>query len=91
MLLLTLDVNNHVCHVFEAKSSTKKGDSDKHACPSFEKHLRLILGILQEQDVFTVKVSRNYKTYKNLQDLFIKLKYNDLLKWIKHTTNSLMD
>jgi len=35
----SVDVINHVCHVFEAASSTKKGDSDKRAC-------RLILGTL---------------------------------------------
>jgi len=87
----SVDTINHICHVFEAASSEKKRDSDKHSCPSFEKDLGLILGILQDQDIFTTKASRHHKSFKNMKELFGKLKYSDLLIWIKRTAKSLID
>lgn len=87
----SVDFIDHVWHVFETASSRKKRNSDKHSCPSFDKDLALILSVLLEQDFFTTKEQRHHKTFKNLKDFFTKLKYKPLLKWIKHTTNSLMD
>ena len=87
----SVDVVDHVCHTFEKASITTKSNSDKHTSPSFEKDLKLILSVLQDQDVFRPKESRNHETFKNLKLIFDTLKYKDLLKWIKSTTKSLTD
>ena len=87
----SIDVVHHVCNVFVAESSEQKLDSVRHSPPSFEKDFNLILSVLQEQEVFIAKTSRHHNSFKKLTPLFDQLKYDDLLKWIKHTTNALLD
>ena len=51
---------------------------------SFEKDFKLILSVLQEQEVFISKASRHHNSFKKLKPLFDQLKYDKILKWIKH-------
>lgn len=88
----SINVVHHVYNVFIAESSEQKLDSVHHSPPpSFEKNFKLILSVLQEQEVFIAKKSRHHNGFKKLRPLFDQLKYDDLLKWIKHTTNALLD
>ena len=87
----SIDVVHHVCNVFLAESSEQKLDSVRHSYPSFEKDFKLTLSVLQEQEVFISKTSRHHNSFKKLKPLFDQLKYDKILKWIKHTTNALLD
>ena len=87
----SIDVVHHVYNVFLAQSSEQKLDSVRHSYSSFEKDFKLILSVLQEQKVFISKTSRHHSSFKKLKPLFDQLKYEEILKWIKHTTNALLD
>ena len=65
----SMDFIDHVCHVFEPASSTKKWDSDKHSRLLFDKDLILILSVLQEQDIFTM-----HKGIQQPEGFFQKIK-----------------
>ena len=87
----SIDIVDHVCQVFEQENSKHKLNSDKHSSPSFERDFKLILSVLQEQGVFTVKTTRRqHSTFKNQKQLFDKVCYAELLKWIKRTTDTLV-
>ena len=80
-----------ICHVFERQSSSSKASSNKHFCPSFDKDFKLILNTLEEYDVFTNRPGRQHNIFKMLERLLEKPRYDDLIKWIKHTTETLLD
>ena len=86
----SVGIVNAICHVFERQSGSSKASSNKHSCPSFDKDFKLILNTLEEYDVFTNRPGRQHHTFKMLERLLEKPRY-DLIKWIKRTTETLLD
>jgi len=86
----SVDVVDHICKNFERQNSECKPASDKHSSPSFEEDYKLILNVLEEQEIFVPKTSRQHTTFKFQNSLLQQLHYLDLIKWIKHTTNKLL-
>lgn len=78
----TVDVVNHVCDNFEDQISECKEISNKHASPSFQKDHKLILSVLQEQQVFISKKGRQHASFKFTSGLLQQLNYSGLVKWI---------
>ena len=54
----------HVCQQFQAVTANKTPSSNKHSSPSFESDFKMILNVLQQQEVFVYKESREYTTFK---------------------------
>jgi len=86
----SVGIVNDICHVFERKSTSSKVSSNKHSCPSFDKDFKLILNML-EHKVLIHKSGRQHNTFKMLERLLEKPRYDDLIKWIKRTTETLLD
>ena len=85
-----VDVVNNVCHNFEKQTNECKEISDKHASPSFQKDLKMILSVLQEQQVFNSKKGRQHISFKFTSGLLQQLNYPELVKWIQRTTDKLL-
>ena len=85
-----VDVVNNVCHNFEKQTNKCKGISDKHASPSFQKDLKMILSVLQEQQVFNLKKGRQHISFKFTSGLLQQPNYPELVKWIQRTTDKLL-
>ena len=86
----TVDVVNHICHDFEEHTSDCKGSSDKHESPSFQKDHKMILSILEEQQVFFTKKGRQHASFKFTSGLLQQPNYPQLVKWIQHTADRLL-
>ena len=50
----------------------------------------MILNVLQQQEVFVQKESRQYTTFKFYKSLFQQMRFTDMTKWIKQTTKTLL-
>ena len=85
-------VVNNICHSFEKQNSSCKSNTDSHTCPSFVKDYQLILNVLDEQKVFVPNTTgRQHNTFKNQKRLLEQPCFEDLIKWIKHTTETLVE
>ena len=78
-------VLEHMCQQFQAVTANNKLPSNKHSSPSFETDSKMILNILQQQEVFVQKESRQYTTFKFYKSLFQQMCFTDMVKWIKQT------
>ena len=83
----SIDIVHHVCKVFVAASR----NWILAAILSLSlKGFKLTLRVLHEQEVFISKTLRHHHSFKKLKPLFDQLKYDEILKCIKHTTNALL-
>ena len=86
----SIAVIEHVCQQFQAVTANKTPSSNKHSSPSFESDFKMILNVLQQQEVFVYKESREYTTFKFHKSLFQQMCFTDMAKWIKQTTDTLL-
>ena len=80
----------HICQQFQAVTANNKCPSSKHSSPSFETDYKIILNVLQQQEVFVQKESRQYTTFKFHKSLLQQMSFSNMAKWIKQTTKMLL-
>ena len=87
----SISIVQHVCEQFERETCTSGPSSDKHSYPSFEKDFKLILNVLEDQEVFTENSSRQHHSFNFKNKLVQQVPYTTLVKWIRTTTMSLVN
>ena len=87
----SISILQHICEQFERETCTSTPSSDKHSFPSFEKDLRLILNVLEDQEVFIEKSPRKHPSFNMTNKLVQQIPHTELVKWIKKTTMSLVN
>ena len=83
-------VIEHMCQQFQAVTANNKYPSNKNSSPSFDTDCKIILNVLQQQEVFVQKDSRQYSTFKFHKSLFQQMSFTNMAKWIKQTTKTLL-
>ena len=87
----SIAIVQHVCEQFERETSTSGPSSDKHSYPSFEKDFKLILNVLEDQEVFLDKCSRKHHSFDFQTMLIQQVPYTALVKRIRATTMALVN
>ena len=87
----SISILQHICEQFERETCTSTPSLDKHSFPSFEKDLRLILNVLEDQEVFIEKSPRKHPSFNLINKLVQQIPHTELVKWIKKTTMSLVN
>ena len=87
----SIGVVDHICHNFEMESTEHAANSDRHESPSFDRDYKLILSVLQEEEVFVSKRRRQHTSFKFQNSLLQQPRYTDIVKWIKSTTDTIIN
>lgn len=84
----TVGVVSKVCQQFERETGAVK-DSDHHKRKPYQKDFNLILGILEEKDVFSNKPTRVHKNFTLTQGHLQGLDDTKLCKWLQEKIESI--
>ena len=84
----TIGVVSKVCQQFEREISASR-DSDHHKCKPYTHDFNLILGVLQEREVFLNKPTRMHKSFTLTQGHMQGFNETKLRKWLQEKIESI--
>lgn len=83
----SIRVLHDLCELFENECG-KERESGNHNIPSFKKDVQMVVKVLVEGDVFTVKQGRKYPSFKNFNTVLQQCPKEHLKQWIESRTKT---